>query len=87
MRTCFSLRNVGLTDSCKLTLCATGSQPCCFFYRGGVRALSSDEFQEVLRSCFIYRYAKTGRLHSVAFGFENVGVITDFSYTRLMSCL
>lgn len=63
------VRNVGLMDSCKLILCVTGSHPRCFFHRGGVRALSSDEFQEVLRSCFIYRNTKTGGLHSVAFGF------------------
>ncbi len=74
-------------DSRKLIFCVTGSHRRCFFHRGGVRALSSDEFQEVLKSCFIHRNAKTGGLHSVAFGFKNVGVITDFFYTRLTSCL
>jgi hypothetical protein len=87
MRSCYTWRNVGFMDSCKLILCVTGSHPRCFFHRGGVRALSSDKFQEVLRSCFTYRNTKTGGLHSVAFGFKNVGVITDFFYTHLMSCL
>jgi hypothetical protein len=65
---CLYVRIRGVTDSCMLTFCATGPHPRCFFHRGGVRALSSDKFQEILRPCFTYGSAKTGGLHSVAFG-------------------
>jgi hypothetical protein len=55
-----------------LTFCATGPHPRRFFHRGGVRALSSDEFQETVRLCFTFRRAKTGGLHSVEFGCLNM---------------
>ncbi len=43
-----------------LMLFPTGPNARCFFYRGGMHTLSSDQFEEILKQCFIYRCATTG---------------------------
>jgi len=48
-----------------LTPRATGPNDSCFFYRGGMRALFSDEFEEILKFYFTSKCATTGGMHNV----------------------